>query len=440
MATPDKFLTGAAGILFDERRIFNLDETMCKELWPSVTPFTTLASNRAMRTGLRDPIFKQFEHRSAFVNQRFTVTTALTIDKNGDESNALTIGTVTNLPTPAANGAWEGLTCEVWDSTLTTLRGQVLITDAVDGTTFKCKNLDADTSITTVSGDVFIVIGNAHGEGSESPQPWSDELRITWGSTQQFRTPVQVTGTLLQAALRGYSNELARLRMEKNKEHKMHIEKTLLYGKSPLGMNLDPDNNGNWPASETYRTGYDGNNVRTTMGIISAIEKYGYSSPTSDKQNIFTIPEATYSYKNFVDNMEKVFQYLPNGGQKTAFCGPKMLSYWAKLDQSSGFFSKTGFKINMSPTQGGSYGFNFRTLTTPHGNLNLVYTPALSGPRAGWMVCTTDENLSVVQYRPSQYKTNIKTDNAPDLVKDEWHDDLGLGMQLIETHNLFKLV
>lgn len=439
MAVPDKYLS-PSGILYTDRRVFYVDPQVVKELWPSVTPFTTLASNRSMKSGLADPIFKQFEHRSAFINQYCQANGADSI-LNDNIGTAVAVDGITNLPSSSSQptSAWIGLEMEIWDSTKTTLKGTVVVT-AVSAAEITVKPLKA-AQIESADNDYYIVVGNAHGEGGSSPEPWSDEVRIVWGSTQQFRTPVQVTGTLLQAALRGYSNELERLRMEKSKEHKMHIERALLYGGSLLGTNLDPDNNTTWPTAESdnYRTDASGQPIRTTMGIITAIETYGVTDTTSDRQNIFTINEGSYSYKNFVDDMEKVFQYLPNNGVKTAFCGSKMLSYFAKLDQASGFFSKTGFKVEISPMQSGRFGFSFRELVTPHGQLNLVYTPALRGPRAGYMVCTTDENLSLMQYRPSMYKTNIKTDNAPDLVKDEWHDDMGVGMTLIETHNLFKL-
>jgi hypothetical protein len=441
MAVPDKYLGGGGtGVLYTDRRVFYIEPQVVKELWPAVTPFTTLASNRNMKTGLADPLFKQFEHRSAFINQYCQQNDATpTTIPNDDTGAAVTIDGIVNLPSSSSQptSAWIGLVFEFWDSTKTTRRGAAVVT-AVSGANLTMKSLGG--AFATGDDDYMYVIGNAQGEGASSPDPWSDEVRVVWGSTQQFRTPVQVTGTLLQASLRGYSNELERLRMEKSKEHRMHIERALLFGNSKLGTNLDPDNAETWQTSESaVRTDASGSPIRTTMGIITAIETYGSSDTTLDKQNIFTINEATYNYKNFVDDMEKVFQYIPNNGVKTAFVGAKMLSYWSKLDQASGFFSKTGFKVQMSPTQSGKFGFDFRELTTPHGQLNLVYTPALRGPRAGYMVCTTDENLSLMQYRASMYKTNIKTDNAPDLVKDEWHDDLGVGMTLIETHNLFKL-
>ena len=37
------------------------------------------------------------------------------------------------------------------------------------------------------------------------------------------------------------------------------------------------------------------------------------------------------------------------------------------------------------------------------------------------------------------YQANIKSDNAFDGVKDQYMSDEGLGIQLIESHSLFKI-
>ena len=55
------------------------------------------------------------------------------------------------------------------------------------------------------------------------------------------------------------------------------------------------------------------------------------------------------------------------------------------------------------------------------------------------MVVVSDENLFHAQYRPSMYQANIKQDNAFDGVKDQYMSDEGLGIQLIESHSLFKV-
>ena len=55
-----------------------------------------------------------------------------------------------------------------------------------------------------------------------------------------------------------------------------------------------------------------------------------------------------------------------------------------------------------------------------------------------WLLFS-DENLFHAVYRPSMYQTNIKQDNAFDGVKDQYMSDEGVGIQLIESHSLFKI-
>lgn len=433
---------GSSGILYTDRRIFYLDPLVTKELWTTVAPFTTVVSNRNIIGGLADPLFKQFEHRDPWRKQEFSNNGAtVSIPATNSESSVIAVDGAVGLPS-TVDASYVGLIVEVWDSTYTTKRGRALVTSASSSTEVKMKSLETSGTIDTVDNDVFRVISNAHGEGASSPSAWADELRITWGSTEIFRTPVEVTGTLLQAALRGYSKELERLRLQKNKEHKMQKENAFLFGMSPIGTNLDPNNTETFTdatgSGAAWRTDANGLKVRTTMGIIPALELYGEDDPTAEFQNVFTINSGTYKYGNFVDDMQKVFQYYPEKGFKYAFCGPGAISYWSKMDQN--VVAKSSFQIRIGPEEADPLGFNVRTLETPHGQLKLVLTPALRGPYLNYMVVVSDENMSLVQYRPMQYLTNIKTDNHPDLVKDEYFSDEGIGMTLIESHSLFKIV
>ena len=108
----------------------------------------------------------------------------------------------------------------------------------------------------------------------------------------------------------------------------MQKEKAFLFGSSAVGTNLDVDNADTF--TDSHRTDAGGKKVRTTMGLVTAIEKYGKSS--GDDQNIFTVSAASYKYANFVDDMEKVFQYVPEAGVKLAFCGAGAMSYWSKME------------------------------------------------------------------------------------------------------------
>tara|TARA_X000001388_G_scaffold60802_1_gene46201 strand:- start:154 stop:861 length:708 start_codon:yes stop_codon:yes gene_type:complete len=232
----------------------------------------------------------------------------------------------------------------------------------------------------------------------------------------------------------------------KAQEHKMQKEKAFLFGKRFGGTGLQEASygagNNDTNADETFADGgsvdSDGNLVRTTYGIVSALEAYGESTSTHDAQNVFTI-DGSYGYSNFVDDMEKVFQYVPETGMKRAFCGAGALGYWSKMAGASGMAGNSGWSVNVGDMKRDSLGFNYRVLETPHGMLQLIPTPALRGPYNKYMAVVSDENLFHAMYRDSVYQTNIKQDNAFDGVKDQYMSDEGVGIQLIESHHLFKI-
>jgi|TARA_Y100000031_G_scaffold82485_1_gene90852 hypothetical protein len=379
-----------------------------------------------------------FEHRNPWENQRFVANEDLASQAADDtESDDMDIDGIVGLPS-TADSSYLGLECEVWDTTEATLRGHVVITTVTDGDTIKFKNLGT-SAIDVADNDVFIVVGNAHGEGTVAANAWADELKVVWNSTQIFKTPLEITGTLEAAALRGESSELARLRLQKSQEHKMQKEKAFLFGGSPIGTGLADSRDGT--SSESFsdggRTDANSNRVRTTMGLVTAVIKYGDTS--GDDQSVFTVSEATYGYGDFVDDMEKVFQYVPESGAKIAFCGAGAMSYWSKLDGASGLAGNSAWNIDIGPSERNSLGFNYRQLETPHGVIHMVPTPALRGPYNKYMVVVSDENLFHSVYRPPVYQANVKTDDAYDGVKDQYMSDEGLGLTLIESHKIFKI-
>ena len=179
-----------------------------------------------------------------------------------------------------------------------------------------------------------------------------------------------------------------------------------------------------------------GNALRTTMGIIPAIEKHGADSGTD--QNRFTISEATYTYGNFVDDMEKVFQYVPEAGMKRAFCGPGALGYWSKMAGSEGLAGNSGWSVNLGDMKRDSLGFNYRSLETPHGMLQLIPTPVLRDAYNKTMLVVSDENLFHAQYRSPMFQASIQA-NDLDGIKDQYMSDEGIGVTLIESHKLFQI-
>ena len=434
---------GSAGVLFTDRRDFYVSPQVVKELWTDVAPFTTVISNRETRK-VPDPIFKMFEHRNPWVKQKCLVNngSGVTLDDD-DNGDTVAVDNIVGLAS-SPDTSWEGLVFEFWNVAETTKAGTAVVT-AVSGSNLTMKSLSG-AAFSVVDDAPMYVIGNAQGEGMTAPEAWADELQVVYNSSQIFKTPLQITGTLLAASLRGESSELARLRAQKNQEHKMQKEKAFLFGQRDSGTGLgeaayDAGNKAS-NVDETFaddgRTDASGNVLRTTYGAVSAMDKYGETG-SYDYQNVFTISEATYTYNSFVDDTEKVFQYVPEAGVKRAFCGAGALGYWSKMAGSEGIAGSSGWTVNLSDMRRDSLGFNYKVLETPHGILQLIPTPALRGPYNKYMLVVSEENLFHAQYRSPMYQANIKTDNAFDGVKDQYFSDEGVGMTLIESHHLFKV-
>lgn len=428
-----------SGNLYVDRRQFYITPAQFSELFPNVTPFLTFSMRANFRTGLQDPVFKMFQHKAPWERQYMTTTSAVTIAATSSgastESSALTFDAAYGLPytstsTPAISEALANTIWEVWDSTGATLRGVVMLTEDSSATTAKFKNL-GKTAITTVSGDLFVKISNGQGEGAVAPEAWSSELETVWNQTQIFRTPVEITGTLAQASLRGANKELARLRADKAMEHKLDIEKAIIWGASPLGTNLDL-------SSDTFSdldklTGLDDKVARTTTGLGRAIQLYG--ATTGQYRSNISFSSSAATFDDLVDEMEIIFQYVPTSGVKTAFTGSGALGFWSKKAMEK----NSGWVINQNSEDKNMVGQKTRTLITPHGDIDLNLTHSFKYEHKNQMLIVDPRNIEYVQYRPSSFNTNIKTDDGYDGIKDEYFSDCGIGITNIKAHQLITI-
>ena len=426
---------GTSAVLYSERRDFPLKPAQFDELYKSVTPLLELAAKKRV-TGLKDPVYKMFEHKNPWerrymVNNGSTVTIAAGSTGAAAESDAVTFDGITGM-NATIDTSYVHQMFEVWDSTGTTKKGVVLLTDDTSSTTAKFKNAGT-TAISTVDGDLFVHITSAEEDGSEAPDAWSDELTIVWNQCQQIKTAVQIEGDLYYAALKGANNELARLRLQKLGEHKKKIEGALMKGKSLLGTNLSE--------ADTFTdldkfTGDNSKVVRTTYGLIPIIEDLGSTSGTN--QNNFSVTAADYEYADFVDDMEKWFAYdNEDAGTKVALAGPGAISFWSKMSFAN---NSNNWQVVMSDTKTNSLGWKIRKLETPHGDIDLKKTYSLKYEYNNYMVSPDPNHLSLYQYRPDQFKANIKTDNAYDGEKDMYFSQVGLGLTQLYTHKLMKIV
>jgi len=423
-----------SAVLYTDRRDFPIMPAQFDELYKSVTPLLELAA-KSRKTGLKDSVYKMFEHKNPWerqymVNNGETETIAAAATGAAATSNEIDVDGIVGMPS-SVDSSYIGRIFEVWDSTGTTKRGVVIVVDDTSAASVKFKNLGT-TAIATVDNDLFVQISSAEEDGSSAPDAAYDELSIVWNQCQQIKTSVQIEGDIYYAALKGASNELARLRLMQFGEHKKKIEGALMKGKSPLGTNLT--------SADTFTdldklVGENSKTVRTTYGLIPIIEDLG--STSGSNQNNFTITQLSYKYSDFVDDMEKWFAYdNDDSGVKPTLAGPGAISYWSKMS----FANEQGWQVNMSDTRKNSLGWKIRVLETPHGDMELKKTYSLKYEYSNHMVSPDPKHLSLYQYRPDQFKANIKTDNAYDGEKDMYFSQVGLGLTQLYTHKLLKVI
>ncbi len=440
MAT-DKNLA-ISGVLYDERRKFDLDRATIAQLYSELNPFLAWMENLEVKK-VSDPDFKMFQDKAVWRNKFFLAAATQAFSSSGDPG-----GTATFAADGAVNCAIDssllGMQVEIWDTTDTTYRGNAIVT-VVSGANVTLKVLGnpsaSNQRITTVTdNDILRIVAPAAGEGTTSPEVNHDELGIAWNSTSITRVPLQITGTLLETALfagpKG-TDELRRLREVKMKEFKLAKERKLLMSYRVGG--ITDGASGTAGDSDSFAAGHvtdaDGNIIRTTMGFLPIMARYGRTS--GDQQNVFTFTKSTMKYSNLVEAMEKISQY-GGGVVRDAFCGPSALTYWASLVNAE----KSGFSIQISDLKRDEkYGFMYRYLETGHRTLRRIPMPLFHTHPVykNWMLLPNADNVQHAVFRQDQYRTNIKTDNGFDGQKDEFFSDDGLCLTQVDSNALIKL-
>jgi hypothetical protein len=458
MAVPN--LTAVTGVLFNDRRRFYLDENTFSELYMSETPFLSGLMNVGSETS-DDPDYKMFEYRASWANPYLTIGGSANWNNSGNPAHASGT-TVTDVIVTPSTGlpaitttttSLNGVVVDFWNAAGTTYKGTAIITGpgSVAGKLnfqgISNPEVGAETMSNLVDTDIAYIRTSAAGEGANSPDAFSDDLEVVTNSTQIFRTPLEMTGTLASANLRG-EKERQRLRINKGREHMMKLERALFFGVKAGGIGgYAAGTSGTNPIDGTDPThrSVGGATVRTTMGVIPALKRYGRSSTSDAFQNVFN-RSGGLTFDNFVDDTEKLAQYQPGGGEFVAYCGSGAYSYWSKITSDLSFAAG---RIQIENTTS-ELGLHVQKVFAPSGVvINLVRAPALNyGPTSKYMVIVNPDNAKLVSYRNNTgeaaggsyssiaYNTNIKTDNGYDGVKDEYFSDCGVALTLMDSHAL----
>ena len=273
-----------------------------------------------------------------------------------------------------------------------------------------------------------VVIGTAFAEGSGAPDVWSQELDNDYGFTQIFKTACEMSNTARATVYRGYEDEWARLWNLKLREHKVDIERAMLFGMRGS------------QGGTQYTEGIVGhilqNGTNTGGGALAA---YAEDTPYLGG---WATSEMTY------DALLGAFEVMydpARGGSSNKLCLASLpvISHFNKLggfvDQS---FSGEG-RYNFAKSEG-VFGHKVMKIETVHGDCTIVKEPLFRNNASGHM-CFVD--LDHVSYRPlvgngvnrdTSITTNVQQADE-DLRKDMILTEAGLEISLPETHALLNI-
>lgn len=407
-----------SGVLYTDRRTFYPEPNRVHRLWGGLNPFNTIIE-KLNTFQVPDVDFRTFEYKGNQHNPVFTSAAGFTMTAAGTESAAITV-------TSSGTSPALGLIVDVYKSDGTYM-GQGVITTRTSTTVFEITPTYTASAAATGTSTTLEVVGHAAEEGSESPEAWSQELTMAYNSCATLRTPLELTGTLMEATLRGQS-ERERLRFEKGREHQQLRENAFLFSRRKSDNNV-------YTEDANHITGAGSKQIRTTHGFIPMVSD---NAP----DNIHTIVKANHQWKDWVALQKLIWKYSNAGMTKMAGCGDDFLAWLHQFAAEPGSDTKIQLQLDVQTSQ--SMGFKVWSVMTGFGDLSVFRVPTLTnasgGRYSGYALIFDPEEIGKAQYRPSRYFTNIKTDNNYDGIKDEYFSDEGLYMNLPERHHILKAV
>jgi hypothetical protein len=434
--------TGASGtgVAPDQRRLFNFSDRIA-ELAPEESPFFVYLSKTA-KLPTDDSLFRYLEDRSkiSYTSREFFIDGAvgtvaagtdytITVDDNASSPASIDFlvkGMVIAVRTVgAADTAGYGNAI---------LRVETAPVDNGADTTFQAKCI----SVSGVSGSDTIadddrcqIIGSAYGEGTGSPDVFSEGIDDGFGYTQIFKTAAEITNTAYATQLRGYSNEFERVLAMKMREHKIDIERAMLFNQKARvnGIQYSEGLVGHIIKNSTFKGGTD------SLEYVSG-KAYAKTYATSE-----------LTYDALLGDFEVLFDPARGGSnERLALASLPVISYFNKMGSNS--FSdvstaSTQYRLNMDELSG-QFGHQLMEINTIHGSVYMVKEPLFRGHSSGLMLMA---DMSKLYYRPligngvnrdTQVMTNVQNADE-DLRKDMILTEAGLEVCLPESHYLINV-
>ena len=434
----------AVGASADLRRIHNFGERIA-ELQPEESPFFVYL-NKVAKVPTNDPVFRFLENRSKidWTSRNFYVDgTAITNVTAGTTHN-ITVETATGSSTSAGKVDYlvKGMVFAV--ETDRSHQSQVIF--RVEGVTHnsadstisaKCISLSNSTHDATNYNDIADedecqIIGTSFAEGSGSPDVWSSQLDDDFGYCQIFKTAAEMTNTAIATNYRGYANEWNRIWNLKLREHKVDIERAMLFSMRARQDNLQ------------YSEGIVGHILQNATAVASGSAAY-----TSGAPYMFSQASTSVTYDSLLSDFEVVFDPARGGNKnKLGLASRPVISYFNKLagfsDTSMALAADNSARYNFNASQrDGAFGHSIMQVNTVHGDLSMIAEPMFRGIASGYLALI---DLDHVAYRPlvgnglnrdTHVITNVQQADE-DLRKDMILTEAGLEITIPETHALYS--
>ena len=429
---------GASNTDFHTRRLFDFSDRVA-ELSPDESPFFVYLS-QVGKVPTSDSQFRFLEDRTkvSITDRSFLLKGGITLVAAGSADTVI-------FDTSGGDGVdWllPGMVVAIGDvdgnSVPTTANVRI---NTVDNTSSATQTTCTVTAISNPGGSTLAladdskctVIGTSFEEGSGAPDVWSEEVEHDYGYTQIFKTAVEMTNTARATVYRGYADEWSRLWNLKLREHKVDIERAMLFGQRGSA-----------------------NGIQYTEGIVGSTIYNGLSNVVNDGSQVSYNTGAPYyksntvaqwTYDDLLSDFEVIFDPARGGGSsKLALASLPVISHFNKLASSNTFLGGsvgTHAPYNFERSEG-TFGHKVTKVETIHGDLSLVKEPLFRGFASGFCMLV---DLDHVSYRPlvgngvnrdTHIQTNVQSADE-DLRKDLILTEAGLEVTLPETHTLINL-
>ena len=434
---------GTPGAVIDgtvpSRRLYDFSDRVA-DLAPEESPFFVYLS-KVGKVPTTDSQFRFLEDRTkvSMTDRSFKVKGADTLAAAGSNTSLLvdTSGgaavswLIKGMVVQFAQNVNEGGGADTEAITQATARVESVTQNSAD-TTIVVKTIanSAGSGTTTLddNGDC-VVIGTSYEQGSGAPDVWSQKMDNDYGYTQIFKTACEMSNTESAKVYRGYADEWQRIWNLKLREHKVDIERAMLFGMrgSQGGIQYTEGIVGNILVNGTATT--DG-----TIGSYSEGVPYLASYATSE-----------LTYDGLLTAFETMYDPARGGSSaKLCLASLPVVSHFNKLSgfmENSMVATETAYNFEKSR---GAFGHKIMKVETVHGDCSLVKEPLFRNNASGHM-CFVD--LDHVSYRPlvgngvnrdTSVTTNVQAADE-DLRKDMILTEAGLEVSLPETHALINL-